>query len=162
MRQYVPSLDTNLTNNDFLDLTVACFHSTIFGTVDQNGEPHTNIVDLDFNEDGCLIFATTNKKNFYRNIKGNNRVCLTALRGRETLSSVGFTLKGYVDEISPSYLKKILEIKPECGRIYANKTEDLDTLSVFALTPVLGSVYDLREGRVFQKQFDFVNEKEPV
>lgn len=52
MRQHVPSLDTNLTNNDFLDLTVACFHSTIFGTVDQNGEPHTNIVDLDFNEDG--------------------------------------------------------------------------------------------------------------
>lgn len=47
-------------------------------------------------------------------------------------------------------------------RIYANKTEDLDTLSVFALTPVLGSVYDLREGRAFQKQFDFVNEKEPV
>lgn len=84
-------------------------------------------------------------------MKGNNRVCLTALRGRETLSSVGFTLKGYVDEISPSYLKEILEIKPECGRIYANKTKDLDTLSVFALTPVLGSVYDLREGRAFQK-----------
>ena len=52
MRQHVPSLDTNLTNNDFLDLSVACFHSAIFGTVDQNGEPHTNIVDLDFNEDG--------------------------------------------------------------------------------------------------------------
>ena len=95
-------------------------------------------------------------------MKGNNRVCLTALRGRETLSSVGFTLKGYVDEISPSYLKKILEIKPELHRIYANRTEDLDTLSAFALTPVLGSVYDLREGRAFQKQFDFVNEKEPV
>lgn len=72
-------------------------------------------------------------------MKGKNRVCLTALRGRETLSSVGFTLKGYVDEISPSYLKKILEIKPEMHRIYANKTEDLDTLSAFALTPVLGS-----------------------
>ena len=139
MRQHVPSLDTNLTNNDFLDLTVAYFHSAIFGTVDQNGEPHTNIVDLDFNEDGRLIFATTNKKNFYRNMKGNNRVCLTALRGRETLSSVGFTLKGYVDEISPSYLKKILEIKLEMHRIYANRTEDLDTLSAFALTPVLGS-----------------------
>ena len=46
-------------------------------------------------------------------MKGKNRVCLTALRGRETLSSVGFTLKGYVDEISPSYLKKILEVKQE-------------------------------------------------
>ena len=76
MRQHVPNLDTNLTNNDFLDLIVSCFHSAIFGTVDQNGEPHTNIVDIDFNEDGRLIFATTNQKNFYRNIKGNNRVCL--------------------------------------------------------------------------------------
>ena len=144
MRQHVPNLDTNLTNNDFLDLIVSCFHSAIFGTVDQNGEPHTNIVDIDFNEDGRLIFATTNQKNFYRNIKGNNRVCLTALRGRETLSSVGFTLKGYVDEISPSYIDKILEIKPEMHRIYANKTKDINTLRPFALTPVLGSVYDLR------------------
>lgn len=117
MRQHVPSLDTDLTDNDFLDLIVSCFHSAIFGTVDQNGEPHTNIVDLDFNEDGCLIFATTNQKNFYRNIKGNNRVCLTALRGIETLNSVGFTLKGYVDEISPSYLEKIFEIKPEMHHI---------------------------------------------
>lgn len=35
MRQHVPTLDRNLTNNDFLDLIVACFHSAIFGTVDQ-------------------------------------------------------------------------------------------------------------------------------
>ena len=40
-------------------------------------------------------------------------------------------------------------------RIYANKTKDINTLRPFALTPVLGSVYDLREGRAFQKQFWF-------
>lgn len=63
---------------------------------------------------------------------------------------------------SPSYIDKILEIKPEMHRIYANKTKDINTLRPFALTPVLGSVYDLREGRAFQKQFDFMNEKETV
>lgn len=42
--------------------------------------------------------------------------------------------------------------------IYANKTEDFDTLRAFALTPVIGSVYDLREKKVFQKQFDFINQ----
>lgn len=31
------------------------------------------------------------------------------MRGRETLTSVGFTLQRYVDEISPSYLNKIFE-----------------------------------------------------
>ena len=46
--------------------------------------------------------------------------------------------------------------------IYANKTKDINTLRPFALTPVLGSGYGLREGRAFQKQFDFMNEKEPV
>lgn len=162
MRQHVPTLDRNLTNNDFLDLIVACFHSAIFGTVDQNGDPHTSIVDLDFKDDGRLIFATTNEKNFYRNIKRNNRVSLTALRGRETLSSIGFTLKGYVEEISPSYLNEIFKIKPEMHRIYANQTENMNTLRAFALKPVLGSIYDLREGRAFQKQFNFMNEKEPV
>lgn len=46
MRQHVPSLDNNLTNDDFLDLIVACFHSVIFGTVDQNGEPHTQALSI--------------------------------------------------------------------------------------------------------------------
>lgn len=57
MRQHVPELDRNLSNDEFLDLIVDCFHSVIFGTVDQNGDPHTNIIDIDFNEDGRLIFA---------------------------------------------------------------------------------------------------------
>lgn len=61
MRQHVPELDRNLSNDEFLDLIVDCFHSVIFGTVDQNGDPHTNIIDIDFNEDGRLIFATTNQ-----------------------------------------------------------------------------------------------------
>ncbi|NRN94035.1 hypothetical protein IMAU30038_01464 [Lactobacillus helveticus] len=61
-------------------------------------------------------------------MKRHNHVSITALRGRETLTSVGFTLQGYVDEISPSYLNKIFEIKPEMHHIYANKTEDFDTL----------------------------------
>lgn len=60
MRQHVPELDRNLSNDEFLDLIVDCFHSVIFGIVDQNGDPHTNIIDIDFNEDGRLIFATTN------------------------------------------------------------------------------------------------------
>lgn len=103
MRQHVPELDRNLSNDEFLDLIVDCFHSVIFGTVDQNGDPHTNIIDIDFNEDGRLIFATTNQKSFYRHIKGHNKVSITALRGRETLTSIGFTLEGYVDEVSPQY-----------------------------------------------------------
>lgn len=41
MRQHVPELDRNLSNDEFLDLIVDCFHSVIFGTVDQNGDPHT-------------------------------------------------------------------------------------------------------------------------
>ena len=156
MREHVPLLNKNLTNEEFLDLIVNCFHSAIFGTVDQNGDPHTSIVDLVFNEEGRLIFATTNQKSFYRNIKGNNHVSITALRGRATTSSIGFTLNGYVDEISSSYLDKIFKVKPEMHRIYDNQSQDFDTLRPFALSPVLGSVYDLREGQAFQKQFDFV------
>lgn len=157
MRQHVPELDRNLSNDEFLDLIVDCFHSVIFGTVDQNGDPHTNIIDIDFNEDGRLIFATTNQKSFYRHTKGHNKVSITALRGRETLTSIGFTLEGYVDEVSPQYLERIYKIKPQMHHIYANKTKDMNTLRAFALTPIIGSVYDLRFDHVFQKQFDFVN-----
>lgn len=98
MRQHVPKLTDDISNNKFLDLIVDCFHSAIFGTVDETGESHTNVIDIDFNENGRLIFATTNQKSFYRNLKRHNHVSITALRGRETLTSVGFTLQGYVDE----------------------------------------------------------------
>lgn len=39
-----------------------------------------------------------------------------------------------------------------------SKTEDYDTLRAFALTPVIGFIYDLRDENVFQKQFDFINQ----
>lgn len=68
-------------------------------------------------------------------------------------------MQGYVDEISPSYLNKIFEIKPEMHHIYANKTEDFDTLRAFALTPVIGSVYDLRE-KSFSKAIRFYQPKQ--
>lgn len=51
MRQHVPQLTDELTNKQFLDLIVDCFHSVVFGTVDQNGDPHTNIIDIDFRYD---------------------------------------------------------------------------------------------------------------
>ncbi|NRO33512.1 hypothetical protein IMAU60211_01627 [Lactobacillus helveticus] len=53
---------------------------------------------------------------------------------------------------------KFLRLNQKCIIIYANKTEDFDTLRAFALTPVNGSVYDLRDENVFQKQFDFINQ----
>lgn len=64
MRQHVPELDRNLSNDEFLDLIVDCFHSVIFGTVDQNGDPHTNIIDIDFNEDGRLILQRLIRSHF--------------------------------------------------------------------------------------------------
>src|SRR5699024_1432947 len=134
MRQHVPELDRNLSNDEFLDLIVDCFHSVIFGTVDQNGDPHTNIIDIDFNEDGRLIFATTNQKSFYRHIKGHNKVSITALRGRETLTSISFTLEGYVDEVSPKYLKRIYKIKTQIHHITANKYNEIYSLQYFALS----------------------------
>ena len=75
-------------------------------------------------------------------MKRHNHVSITALRGRETLTSVGFTLQGYVDEISPSYLNKIFEIKPEMHHIYANKTEDFDSHQSLINVVVQGSGAD--------------------
>ena len=66
MRQHVPKLTDDISNNEFLDLIVDCFNSAIFGIVDENGELHTNVIDIDFNKNERLIFATTNQKSFYR------------------------------------------------------------------------------------------------
>ena len=62
MRKPVPMLDRQLSGDEFLKLIVDSFQSVVFGTVDQNGDPHTNVADIEVLDGNRLIFATTYQK----------------------------------------------------------------------------------------------------
>lgn len=155
MRKKVPMLDNSITNDEFLSLIVNSFQSVIFGTVDKNGDPHTNVADIEIKDGDKLIFATTYQKAFYNRLKNHSRISITALKGAETLSSVGFTLNGIAEEVDQKYLDEIFAKRPEMKQISANHSERRSLLRPFAITPINGSIYDLRQQPIFQKRLEF-------
>lgn len=155
MRKAVPKLDDGLTNDQFLNLIVESFQSVVFGTVDKAGDPITNVADIEVKDGNQLIFTTTYQKAFYDILKNHPRISITALKGDETLDSVGFTLNGDVHEVDDKYLDKIFAKRPEMKQISANYSERREILRSFAITPINGSIYDLRQQPIFQKQVKF-------
>lgn len=155
MRKDIPMLDDSLTNDQFLSIIVESIQSVIFGTVDQNGNPHTNVADIEIKDGNKLIFATTYQKAFYERLKNHPRISITGLRGDETLSSVGFTLDGIAEEVDKKYLDQIFEERPEMKQISSNHSERRSLLRPFAITPINGSIYDLRQQPIFQIAFNF-------
>lgn len=155
MRKNVPTLDKSLSNHEFLQLIVDSFQSVVFGTVDQNGNPFTNVADIEVIDDDKLIFSTTYEKPFYHRLKNHPRISITALKGNETLDSVGFTLIGNAQEVDLKYLDQIFAKRPEMQQISANYSERRSLLRPFAITAIAGSIYDLRQQPIFQKQFQF-------
>mgnify|MGYP000000319530 FL=1 len=155
MRKPVPMLDSHLSGDEFLKLIVDSFQSVVFGTVDQNGDPHTNVADIEVLDGNRLIFATTYQKPFYQRLKAHPRISITALKGSETLDSVGFTLTGTATEVNQQYLEQIFDARPEMQQISANYSERRSILRPFAITPIAGSIYDLRQQPIFQKRIEF-------
>ena len=155
MRKPIPQLDDSLTKDEFLKLIVESFQSVVFGTIDQHGDPITNVADIEIKVKNKLIFATTNQKTFYNRLKNHSRISITALRGEETLDSVGFTLRGDVREIENKYLDEIFAKRPEMKQISSNYGERREILRPFAITPINGSIYDLRQQPIFQKNLSF-------
>lgn len=155
MRKQVPMLDNSITNDEFLSLIVESFQSVIFGTVDKNGDPHTNVADIEIKDGDKLIFSTTYQKAFYNRLKHHPRISITGLKGEETLSSVGFTLNGIAEEVDQKYLDEIFAQRPEMKQISANHSERRSILRSFAITPISGSIYDLRQQPIFQKRLNF-------
>lgn len=155
MRKEVPQLDDSLTNDEFLQMIVESFQSVVFGTVDQNGDPHTNVADIEVKDGDRLIFSTTYQKAFYNRLKNHPKISITALKGNETLDSVGFTLDGIAKEVDEKYLDQIFAARPEMQQISANHSERRSILRPFAITPLVGSIYDLRQQPIFQKSLKF-------
>ncbi|MBP2058692.1 putative pyridoxamine 5'-phosphate oxidase family protein [Lactobacillus colini] len=155
MRKAVPALTNNLTKDEFLSLIVDSFQSVVFGTVDKNGDPFTNVADIELKVEDKLLFSTTYQKAFYQRLKNHPRISITALKGNETLDSVGFTLNGIAEEVDQKYLDQIFATHPEMEQISANHSERKEILRVFAITPINGSIYDLRQQPIFQKAYKF-------
>ena len=117
---------------DYLRYIVEQMHSVVMATVDKDGHPVTCAIDImDYDEEG-LYFLTATGKKFYERLKNDEHISFTALRGKDTLSSVAVSLQGKAMEIGSERLDDLFQKNPYMHSIYPT-TDSRKALTVFRI-----------------------------
>ncbi len=145
---------------DFLKIIVEDIHSSIFATVDDNGDPVTCAIDLmDYDDDG-LYFLTAKGKNFYSRLINHPTVAFTAMKGEDTMSSIAISVQGKVEEIGKDRLGRLFEKNPYMKDIYPDE-ERREPLTVFRIYEGRGELFDLSKLPIERHSFNFGMEAKP-
>ena len=91
---------------EYLHMLVNEIHSTIFATVDNNGNPVTCAIDIMLAGEEGLYFLTARGKAFYDRLVSHPIISLTGIKGKNTLSSKSITICGKVKEIGKNIWKE--------------------------------------------------------
>lgn len=84
---------------DYLRYIVDEIHSVVFATVDGEGRPVTCAIDIMDSDETGLYFLTERGKKFYERLKADGNIAFTAVKGRDTLSSVAVSVQGKAKEL---------------------------------------------------------------
>lgn len=74
-------------------------HTVVFSTVGEKGYPVTCAIDMIDGDESSLYFLTARGKQFYSRLKANRHIAFTALRGKDTLSSIAVSVQGEAKEL---------------------------------------------------------------
>ena len=101
-----------MKTKDYLQFLTEYIHTVVMATVDDNGLPVTCAIDImDYDESG-LYFLTAKGKDFYKRLKRDSFVALTAIKGNDTMASVSVSIRGKTKELGfdriPMLFEKIL------------------------------------------------------
>ena len=84
---------------DYLSFIVNEIHTTIVATVDDEGLPVTAAIDMMDCDENSLYFLTAKGKGFYDRLIKKGFLALTAMKGKDTMSSVAVSIRGKVQEL---------------------------------------------------------------
>lgn len=84
---------------DYLRYIVDELRSVVFATVDVEGRPVTCAIDIMDSDETGLYFLTARGKKFYERLKADENMAFTAVKGRDTLSSVAVSVQGKAREL---------------------------------------------------------------
>ena len=139
---------------DYLKYIVDQLHSVVFATVDGSGCPVTCAIDIMDCDESGLYFLTARGKQFYRNLKGNENVAFTAMKGEDTLSCVAVSVRGKVRELGSELIPALFEKNPYMQKIYPNAASR-EALTVFKIYEGTGEWFDLRRLPIERAEFAF-------
>lgn len=139
---------------EYLSYVVNEIHTTIVATVDDEGLPVTAAIDMMDCDENSLYFLTAKGKGFYDRLIKRGFLALTAMKGKDTMSSVAVSIRGKVQELGYERIPALFAKNPYMKEIYL--TEDsMKALTVFQIYEGTGEWFDLSKKPIERASFTF-------
>ena len=139
---------------DYLSFVVNDIHTTVVATVDDEGLPVTAAIDMMDCDENSLYFLTAKGKGFYDRLIKRGFLALTAMKGKDTMSSVAVSIRGKVRELGYERIPALFDKNPYMKEIYP--TEDsMKALTVFQIYEGTGEWFDLSKKPIERASFAF-------
>ncbi len=139
---------------DYLAFIVREIHTTVVATVDNDGFPVTAAIDIMDCDENSLYFLTAKGKGFYDRLIKRGFLALTAMKGKDTMSSVAVSIRGKVQELGYERIPALFAKNPYMKEIYP--TEDsMKALTVFQICEGIGEWFDLSKKPIERVTFTF-------
>lgn len=139
---------------DYLRYIVDEIHSVVFATVDGEGRPVTCAIDIMDSDETGLHFLTARGKKFYERLKADGNIAFTAVKGRDTLSSVAVSVQGKAKELGSALIPALFEKNPYMNEIYPTESSR-SALTVFKIYEGSGEYFDLGKKPIERAEFAF-------
>lgn len=139
---------------DYLAYIVQEIHTCVVATVDDEGLPVTAAIDMMDSDETGLYLLTAKGKGFYDRLVRRGYIALTAVKGRDTMSSVAVSVRGKVRELGFAKIPELLEKNPYMYRIYPTD-ESRQALTVFWIFEGSGEWFDLSKKPIERASFTF-------
>ena len=138
----------------YLHYLVNEIHTTVVATVDDEGLPVTAAIDMMDCDENSLYFLTARGKSFYDRLKKRPFLSLTAMKGKDTLSSVAISIRGKVRELGYGRIPELFEKNAYMKTIYPTE-ESMQALTVFQIYEGSGEWFDLSKKPIERASFTF-------
>mgnify|MGYP005799962741 CR=1 FL=1 len=139
---------------DYLKYIAEEIHSAVFATIDKEGRPVTCAIDIMDYDENSLYFLTAKGKNFYDRLKANETIAFTAMKGKDTLSSVAVSVQGQAKEIGAEMLPALFIKNPYMEKIYPDE-RSRSALTIFEIYQGTGEWFDLSRHPIERASFSF-------
>ena len=143
-----------MRTTDYLSFIVNEIHTIVVATVDDEGLPVTAAIDMMDCDENSLYFLTAKGKGFYDRLIKRGFLALTAMKGKDTMSSVAVSIRGRVRELGYDKIPELFAKNPYMHDIYP--TEDsMKALTVFQIYEGAGEWFDLSKKPIERASFTF-------
>lgn len=119
----------------------------VISSIDENNNPHARHIHIGVANDEGVFFMTNPKTDFYKQIKNNPNIAITALREETYLIQV-IRITGKVREIGKERLEDLLEGNPYVEQVYPEES-DRQGVQVFQLYEGEGFYHSMSQGHKY-------------